>query len=749
MQKAASILAVVAILGVSFYAGHQSFGSSVEYEHQDVIDLAAKCSKAGHFIGGCKKCKECNVPKPTKYKAGGCSYFKDTFCTLCTSIPNCEQQNTWCTTKDDQYCDKCVDGFFGPQCKPCTVCADTEYVAKACVSKNMPAGKGYDKAQHTNNNDRDTVCAKCTQCTTEYGWTKAGNVNAKVWSKKLKSQKVRSYLTKKCNVGGNGVTINRGAGKVKDSKCKPCTTCLDGFQYCKDTCQSPLKLGIAADPAKSVQKLAKNTVCNECTGCMSEKHPEFAGNVASFATKTCSGGKQNGQGRVGKNGLYKAKFGYAKCKKCLQCKRGEYISQACRPGHPHKEWMCKKIVNGKETKGVKKCKIEYNAGKPKVAKGEILASEIPMSIGTDTKCRKCTPRPRGFWTVFPCNPKHTSDAVHQKCSKCMAGEYQFQKCTQFSDAVCPSCPNAREKLYKNSKEFKSGLQYCKINKTTGLPDTQCTSTVKKTITQDGKTVSVVVPQSTKCGAWTVKTARPSRCLPWTRGGKCGEWNSKCKANFYGQSCCFHKHAYNCGVITTRERSAKRMRYPSDYDKLIPKVKPVGYPKEGYFAEFCMSLCDEFPDCLAVEVVDGGTKDEPEGTPDERNEYKKCFFKSAFTQDQRFKPKSEYKDDDGKLVKGNPAKDCYSNTCRQNIYTMAGGKPIRIINYKIPHPKKSIEEQELQIATKECKGKCKKGAPKDCNTKCIKRVLKRRKRYTSNGKAKQESVATDRGNKISR
>merc|ERR1711908_199285 len=139
-----------------------------------------------------------------------------------------------------------------------------------------------------------------------------------------------------------------------------------------------------------------------------------------------------------------------------------------------------------------------------------------------------------------------------------------------------------------------------------------------------------------------------------------------------------------------------------------KVKPVGYPKEGYFAEFCMSLCDEFPDCLAVEVVDGGTKDEPEGTPDEKN---------------------EYKDDDGKLVKGNPAMDCYSNTCRQNIYTMAGGKPIRIINYKIPNPKKSIEEQELQIA------------PKDCKAKCIKRVLKRRKRYTSNGKAKQESVAT--------
>jgi len=57
------------------------------------------------------------------------------------------------------------------------------------------------------------VCAKCTQCTTEYGWTKAGNVNAKVWSKKLKSQKVRSYLTKKCNVGGNGVTINRGRAR--------------------------------------------------------------------------------------------------------------------------------------------------------------------------------------------------------------------------------------------------------------------------------------------------------------------------------------------------------------------------------------------------------------------------------------------------------------------------------------------------------------------------------------------------------
>jgi len=63
--------------------------------------------------------------------------------------------------------------------------------------------------------------------------------------------------------------------------------------------------------------------------------------------------------------------------------------------------------------------------------------------------------------------------LHQQCSKCVPGEYKFADCGAYSDTICPSCPNAREKLFKNKKEFKSGLQYCDIDKETGLPKTRC------------------------------------------------------------------------------------------------------------------------------------------------------------------------------------------------------------------------------------------------------------------------------------
>merc|ERR1712072_90444 len=281
------------------------------------------------------------------------------------------------------------------------------------------------------------------------------------------------------------------------------------------------------------------------------------------------------------------------------------------------------------------------------------------------------------------------------------------------------------------------MGYCKINEKTGLPATECTATEELEINASGKKTKVVVPRSTKCGNWEgVEGENPfrydgenhalpkneNRCLPWTRGGQCGEWQSNCKEDFYGQSCCYHKSPYSCGVITTRERSAKRLKYPSEdaarLTKLDAENKPAGFPAEGYFAQFCMSLCNEFPDCLAVEIEDGGTKDAPAGQPDEEEEYKKCYFKSAFTQDQRYKFKGT-----------EPHMDCYSNTCRQNIYTMAGnGKPLQIINYKIPKKvtKEAHDQEILEKELKKCNDEC-EGKNLAEKTACQKKCLSRRKR----------------------
>jgi len=274
MNKVLSVLAVVAILGVSFYAGQKSFGSSLEYEHADVIDLVGKC-EGRQFIGGCTKCDDCGKVLASngakrKYKAGGCSYFKDTFCTLCNSIRHCQQENTFCTNKDDQYCDKCDPGFFGPQCQPCKECSDKEYVFKKCVTQKATDGP-----------DSDTVCNLCTQCTIE--------------AQKGK----RSFLSKTCRVGGNGVTKVPGEGVGNDSKCTPCRVCLSGFEYTTRTCQSPFTLGFFQDPEnkdekrklppalklqeiendkkKAIQEngvpataAARDTRCTSCTGCMAE-----------------------------------------------------------------------------------------------------------------------------------------------------------------------------------------------------------------------------------------------------------------------------------------------------------------------------------------------------------------------------------------------------------------------------------------------------------------------------------------------
>merc|ERR1712080_665426 len=164
-----------------------------------------------------------------------------------------------------------------------------------------------------------------------------------------------------------------------------------------------------------------------------------------------------------------------------------------------------------------------------------------QELGQNTICQDCTARKDNEWTVFPCDPHHTSDAVYQECSECVPGEYLFADCTVTSDTVCPRCPDAAEKLYSGSQDFKSGLQYCDKDPETDLYLIRCHAEEN----DDG----VVEPDASTCGYWSDDIddegeVKPRCTHEFMGGGNCGTWHSDCLEDFSGESCCYHKYPYN-------------------------------------------------------------------------------------------------------------------------------------------------------------------------------------------------------------
>lgn len=517
MNKALSVLAVVAILGTAFFAGQKSFGT-VEYEHADVINALESCG-GDQFIGGCKACKECSLKE---YSAGGCSYFKDTLCTLCTPIAHCPTDNTHCTNQYDQTCNApgCdatyfIDAAFGgAKCTKCTRCGDDEYVVKACAM------------------DTDTVCASCPECAENQWVSQVCKFDA--GSRTLLPEQMRGHLPE------------------MPTECSACEECAVGA-FCDNTCQHG-----------DVHTMGAATSCAGCEACTGDM----------WASDSC---KINYQGAT-------------ECTDCSECADGEYILDQCENGTPF-------IGEGGEFQ--------------------------PDVVGKDTVCAGCTPADEGEWTVFPCDSLHTSDAVHQKCSTCKEGEYQFAACSEFADTVCPSCPDSYDTLQLGDEDFLSGLQYCKKVEGTERSMLRCEAT---------EVEGVIVAGESVCGEWSSPIADQSKCIhPYnTDRPNCGNWESFCEEGFSGDSCCYHKHENNCGTLTSRERNGKRNGYIEGQD----------------FIGFCRELCDEFPDCLAFEVK------ELEGEVEQYD----CFFKAAYTQNE----KKQWMGVDSEYA-------CYSNTCRQNNY----------------------------------------------------------------------------------
>lgn len=523
MNKALSVLAVAAILGASFLAGKKSF-AVVEYEHNEVVDAVSSCS-ATQFVGNCENCKTCAAHE---YHAGGCSYFKDTLCTLCTVIDHCPTENIGCSDEYDEKCTRCEPGFWvdadkASSCSACTVCGSDQYVSQKC-------------GQHS-----DTICKACSDCGSTEWVSQVCKTDPKL-KQLLDVQGLRLELDTECTAS------------------LPC----DLGQYCSEEFVPG-----------SIHVIGVATQCSACEACADSE----------YASDSC---------RIGFNGA-------TQCTDCSSCEEGkEYISKECDNGNP------------------------FNA------EGEFIKEGV---LGSDTQCADCTPRPDGFWTVFPCNALHSSDAVHAPCSTCKDGEYQLKECTEFADTVCPACPDSADTLSLGDPDFASGLQYCKMAEGTKRSLVHCEAVTAK----DGS----VTAGASFCGYWdNVQVHDQSKCRPqYDSKSNCGAWMGACKEGFSGKSCCYHKNNANCGTLTTRERSGKRN----------------GFNKgEGIkFTDFCQDLCDEFPDCFAFEVLSNPTDFD-----------QSCFFKSAYTQNEKL----QWMADDKSF-------DCYSNTCRQNNYV---GKPT--INY---------------------------------------------------------------------
>jgi hypothetical protein len=111
---------------------------------------------------------------------------------------------------------------------------------------------------------------------------------------------------------------------------------------------------------------------------------------------------------------------------------------------------------------------------------------------------------------------------------------------------------------------------------------------------------------------------------------------KCDDGFSGAECCYQKTHGACGTATTRERIPRRYGFRGETN--------------AEFVAFCEELCDEFPDCLAFEVEDGGESLEASGRNSLTTKTATCSFKAGYTREPV-----------------DPKFDCYSNICRQGMH----------------------------------------------------------------------------------
>lgn len=287
---------VFMVMCVAMFTGGRVLNGNVqhpEYQHSEVFVLDAGCTD-GQFVGGCTECHEC---EEWQYAAGGCSFFKDTFCTMCEPIMRCPQDNVRCTDSDDSRCLECQPGFWDDDCKPCSIC-------------DLPSGF-YETGACTQTSD--TECTQCTQCR-EGEWM---SEQCEYFSDRKCMQctecVVGNFRALECQLGDNANNL-LGA----DTVCEPCSVCEEDF-WVSDICT-----------------VLQDTTCTACSPC-----PCGDRDTCEYITDLCVPGEifitgsdtvckdctriQDDQWEVfGCGGTSDALF-----KGCSLCQEGEFEHQAC------------------------------------------------------------------------------------------------------------------------------------------------------------------------------------------------------------------------------------------------------------------------------------------------------------------------------------------------------------------------------------------------------------------------------------
>jgi hypothetical protein len=349
LRKVTSAAAVLCAVVVMFFAGRVYEGQTTPFTHEEVLDIAAKCGE-GEFIGGCVTCKTC---ADYEFENGGCSFFKDAFCSYCEPIKNCKRENVLCTTREDQVCIECdcddpignwtdvelgayleyelfdrdeyaeksqedatYSCYWNEQCLPCTVCKFGYFETARCTQtsdtecKKCSACGADDWVSTPCTYHQDTECAACTHF---MGWTEG------------------KWTAKECHRHTITTSMYQGADAVPGD----CTQCSQEPQA--DTLVSPQE-------SEFYSEICQEFIDSECTPCTL---CDATRTVFSIGGEYIRGGDDDGlciQGNTGE---------YGRDTVCVDCtdaseRPGYYESERCDPtGTTDAVWtLCTQCLEG-------------------------------------------------------------------------------------------------------------------------------------------------------------------------------------------------------------------------------------------------------------------------------------------------------------------------------------------------------------------------------------------------------------------
>jgi len=657
---------VAACAVVLFFAGRNGNNPS-DFSHADVMDIASFCSE-GQYIGGCTECKECAT---YEFANGGCSYFKDTFCTYCQPINDCPREQVVCTTQYDSKCGLCdcddpivswtdievrdyMDQMEGRRVSNVVSKTFSCYIAddgadneagscKAC--KVCPVGF-FEVSPCDPANNEDTVCARCTQCDEHEFTARTCTYATDTVCREC------DYCADEDGENADGVwtksACERGSALVagSDAVCEECSYCDDG-SYVTDFCNVGFRVN-------GDNGLGSDTECAACTTCEREDldinwiPPEdWTYHIAGEAGRCKKGERFQGDGCTEDS------------KVNGECVNRDTIFEDCPDFYG--ETACKDL-NGFFESGCDK----------------FLASTCSCESVNPPVILDCKPCAEHEFTVRPCSGKRA--AICKPCAE-IGLQTQYEEAEYMINEEGSEWELWRKDPYSGELAFGM-LPHCDIQ------NHRCASRgewfeavmgVHKMMVDQADACSATGEDESHCEFTDEQQAATKMVLSYCatkdeEGKRCGDEDDEecdmdaCEPGFVGRQCQYAKQMSGCGTDYNLERTARKGRKWFDDTPFHVDVNFPGKDTRQPFAwiAWCMNECESSPFCHAFEVDDNGTGPEASGH----------FLVNANSQCRLFT--SEGMDfcpiaDTGSVgfsqqeatPEPNWAKDCYVNTLRED------------------------------------------------------------------------------------